>query len=176
MTREAFGLNDDAVVLTPTVAGAASSAVFAGAVAQADLAGTVFPAVAGMELLAIAEVLSLADDVGGLPSAVCVSELLRAAAGVDPLIDVEAVSSVDLRGPAGPSGFNALRVSDEDRSQFDIVTVPELIVFPDAGGIADPPPAAWPVWSIGEPSDLDDDLHRRVDGIDIPHEVCTEGA
>ena len=27
----------------------------------------------------------------------------------------------------------------------------------------------------GEPRDLDDYLHRRVDGIYIPHEVCTEG-
>ena len=43
------------------------------------------------------------------------------------------------------------------------------------GGIADPPTAARPVRSTGEPSDLDDDLHRRVDGTDIPHEVCTEG-
>ena len=55
----------------------------------------------------------MADDAGGLPSAVHVSELLRAAAWADPLIDVEVASSVDLRGPA--------------------------------------------------------------DGIDIPHEVCTEG-
>ena len=43
------------------------------------------------------------------------------------------------------------------------------------GGVADPPPAGRPVRSTGEPSDLDDDLHRRVDGMDIPHEVCTEG-
>ena len=35
--------------------------------------------------------------------------------------------------------------------------------------------AARPVRSTGEPSGLDDDLHCRVDGIDIPHEVCTEG-
>ena len=48
VTGEAFGLND-AAVLTPAVAGAASSAVFAGAVAPADLAGMLFPAVAGME-------------------------------------------------------------------------------------------------------------------------------
>ena len=44
----AFGLND-AAVLTPAIAGAASSAVFAGAVAPADLVRTVFPAVDGME-------------------------------------------------------------------------------------------------------------------------------
>ena len=40
------------------------------------------------------------------------------------------------------------------------------------GGVADLPPAARPVRSTG---DLDDDLHRRGDGMDIPHEVCTEG-
>ena len=49
VTGEAFGLND-AAVLTPAVAGAASSAVFSGAVAPADLAGIMFPAIAGMEL------------------------------------------------------------------------------------------------------------------------------
>ena len=43
VTGEAFGLND-AVVLTPAVAGSATSAVFAGAVAPADLAGMMFPA------------------------------------------------------------------------------------------------------------------------------------
>ena len=98
VTEEAFGLNDTAV-LTPAVAGAASSAV--------------------------TEDLSLADDVGGLPSAVRVSEPLRAAAGADPLIDVEVTSSVDLRGPAGPSGVHASRGSDEDGSLFDIVIEPE---------------------------------------------------
>ena len=109
VTGEAFGLND-AVVLTPAIARAASTAVLA----LADLAGTVFPAVAGMEYPAVAEDLSLADDAGGLPSTVRVNEPLRAAAGADPLIDVEAASSVDLRGPAGPSGFNAPRGSDEE--------------------------------------------------------------
>ena len=38
VTGEVFGLND-AVVLTPAIAGAASPAVFAGAGAPADLAG-----------------------------------------------------------------------------------------------------------------------------------------
>ena len=63
---------------------------------------TVFPAVAGMEFPAVAEDLSLADDAGGLPSAVCVSEPLLAAAGADPLIDVEAESSVVCGGLQGP--------------------------------------------------------------------------
>ena len=68
--------------------------------------------------------------------------------------------------------------SDENGSPFDIAIEPEPIVCPDAGGggwITNPPPAARPVQSTGEPSDIDDDLHRWVDGIDIPHEVCTEG-
>ena len=58
VTGEVFGLND-AVVLTPAIAGAASPAVFAGAGAPADLAGMEFPAVA--------EDVSLADDAGGCP-------------------------------------------------------------------------------------------------------------
>ena len=93
-----------------------------------------FPAIAGMEFPAVAEDLSLADDVGGLPSAVRVSEPLRSAAGADPQIDVEAVPSVDLRGPARPSGFHASRGSDEEGSPFDIMIEPEPIVCPGAGG------------------------------------------
>ena len=143
VTGEAFGLND-AAVLTPAVAGAASLAVFAGAAAPADPAGMMFPAIAGMELPAVAEDLSLADDVGGLPSAVCVSEPLWAAAEADPLIDVEATPFVDLRGPAGPSAFHASRGSDEDGSPFDIVIEPEPIVCPGVGGNTDPPPAGRP--------------------------------
>ena len=69
-TGDAFEL-DDAAVLTPAVAGvassAASSAVFAGVVALADLAGIPFQAVAGIEFLSVAEDLSLADDAGGCP-------------------------------------------------------------------------------------------------------------
>ena len=117
----------------------------------------------GWNFPAVAEDLSLADDAGGLPSAARVSEPLRAAAGADPLIDVEAAPSANLRGHVGPSGFNASRGSDEDGSQFDIVTVPELIVCPDAGGGGGGRRFAsgcQPVWSTGEPSDLDDDLHR----------------
>ena len=149
VTGEAFGLND-AAVLTPAVAGAAFSAVFAGAVAPADLAGMMFPAVAGMEF-----------------PAVHVSEPLRAAAGVDSLIDVEAASSVNLRGPAGPSGFSASRGSDEDGSTFDIAIEPEPIVCPDAGESPIRPRLPGRFRSTGEPSDLEDDL----DGIDIPHKV-----
>ena len=53
-------------------------AVFAGAAAPADLAGTGVPAVAGMEFPAVAEDLSLADDAGGLHLVIHVNELLRA--------------------------------------------------------------------------------------------------
>ena len=48
VTGEAFEL-DDTVVLTPAVAGVASSAVFVGALAAADFVGIPFPAAAGME-------------------------------------------------------------------------------------------------------------------------------
>ena len=60
VTGEVFGLSDAAV------ARAASPAVFAGAVAPADLAGTDVLAIARMEFPAVAEDLSLADDAGGL--------------------------------------------------------------------------------------------------------------
>ena len=64
--RGCFRMND-AAVLTPAIAGAASPVVFAGAAAPADLPGTGVPAVAGMEFLAVAEDLSLADYAGGCP-------------------------------------------------------------------------------------------------------------
>ena len=84
--------------------------------------GTGVPAVAGMEFPAVSEDLSLADDAGGLPLVIRVSEPLRAAAETNPLIDVGKASSVDLRRPTGLSGSDALRGSEEDGSQFDIVT------------------------------------------------------
>ena len=74
----------------------------------ADLAGTGFLAVAGMEFPAVAEDVSLADDAGGLPLVIRVSEPLRAAAEADPLLDVGKASSVDLRRPMGLSDFDAL--------------------------------------------------------------------
>ena len=57
----------NAVVLTPVVAGAMFPAVFAGAVAPADLAGTDVLAVAEEEFSAVAEVYSSADDTEGSP-------------------------------------------------------------------------------------------------------------
>ena len=57
MTGEAYEL-DNGVVLTAAVAGT---------VVPADSAGILFPAVAGMECPAVAEDLSLAVNVGGLP-------------------------------------------------------------------------------------------------------------
>ena len=59
--------------LTPAIAGAMPPAVFAGAVALADLAGTDVPAVAEKELLAVAEVCSSADDAKGSPSVIRVN-------------------------------------------------------------------------------------------------------
>ena len=113
VTGEVFGLND-AAVLTSAIAGTVP-AVFAGAAAPADLARTGVPAVAGMEFPAVAEDLSLADDAGGLPLVIRVSEPLRAAAEADPLIDVGKASSVDLRRPTGLSGSDALRSSEVSR-------------------------------------------------------------
>ena len=114
VTGEVFGLND-ATVLNPAIAVAASLAVFA---------GTGVPAVA--------EDLSLAEDDGGLPLVIHISDPLRAAAEADPLIDEGKASSVDLRRPTGLSGSDAQRGSEEGGSQFDIVTVPELIEHPDS--------------------------------------------
>ena len=84
------------MLLTPAIAVAASLSVLAGVEAPAELAGTGVPAVA--------EDLSLAEDAGGLPLVIHVSDPLRAAAEVDPLIDVRKASSVDLRRPTGLSG------------------------------------------------------------------------
>ena len=135
-TGDAFEL-DDAAVLTPVVSGVASSAaslaVFAGVVALADFAGILFPAIAGMEFLAVAEDLSLADDAGGLPPAVRVSEPLRPAAGAGPLSDVEATPSVELWGLVWPSSSHASRGDNEDGSPSDIVIESEPMVCPGVG-------------------------------------------
>ena len=128
-----------------------------------------------MEFPTIAEDLSLADDAGGLPLFIRVSEPLRTNAEADPLIDVGKASSVDLRRPTGLSGSNALRGSEEGASQFDIVTVPELIEHPDVGGFADPPSASQPMQNTGEPRDLENDRLGRRDGMDIPPDIRTEG-
>ena len=147
VTGEAFEL-DDAAVPTPAIAGA---------VAPADSAGIPFPAVDGMEFPAVAEDLYSADDAGGLPPAVCVSELLRPAAGVGPLSDVEAMPSVELWGPVGPSGSHASRGDSEDGSPSDIVIESEPMVCPGVGGLAGLPSAGRPDRSTGEPSDRDED-------------------
>ena len=68
------------------VAGAASPAVFAGAVAPVDLAGTDVPAVAEKEFSAVAEDYSLADDAEGSPWVIRVSKQLRAV--VDNIVTV----------------------------------------------------------------------------------------
>ena len=64
------------MVLTPAVAGAASLAVFAGAAAPADLAGTDVPAIAEKELSAVAEDYSLADNTESSPLVIRVSKQL----------------------------------------------------------------------------------------------------
>ena len=56
------------------------------------------------------------------------------------------------------------------------VTEPEPMVCPGAGGIVDPPPAGQPARSTREPSNLNDDLHHQVYGIDIPHVCMYRGA
>ena len=69
----------------------------------------------------------------GVPSAVCVSEPLLAAAEVDPLFVAETASWADVGGGGGgscraPDILNPL--SDGDSwGQEDTVTVPELEVF-----------------------------------------------
>ena len=70
----------------------------------------------------------------------------------------------------GPSGVDALRGSDEDGNQFDIVTVPELIEYADARGGGGGSPIRLP-----EPRDLENDRLCLGDGMDIPPKVCAEG-
>ena len=141
------------------------------------LPGREFQPLTGWKFPTIADDLSLADDAGGLPLVIrVISELLRAAAEADPLIDVGKASSVDdLRRPTGLSGSDALRGSEEGGSQFNIVTVPELIEHPDGRGFADPPSASQPMQNTGEPRDLENDRLGRRDGMDIPPNIRTEG-
>ena len=56
-----------------------------------------------------------------------------------------------MRRPTGLSGSDALRGSEEGGSQFDIVTVPELIKHPNVGGFTDPPSASQPMQNTGSP-------------------------
>ena len=105
---------------------------------------------------------------GGLLLVIRVSEPLRDAAEADPLIDVGKASSVDLRRPTGLSGSDAMRGSEEGGSQFDIVTVPELMEHPDVGGFADPPSTSQLMQNTGVPRNLENDRLGRRDGMDIP--------
>ena len=143
MTRGVFGLSDAAVL---------TLAVFAAAVAPADLAGTDVPAVAGMEFSAIVEDLSLADDAGGSPSVIHVSKPLRAVVGAVPMMDV---GSVDGRRPAGLSDSDDGRTSEGGSSPVDIVTVPETIEHSavGGGGVADPPSTGQPMENSGVSGD-----------------------
>ena len=83
-------------------------------------------------------------------------------------------SYVDLRRPTGLSGSDAMRGSEVGGSQFDIVTVPELIEHPVVAGFADPPSASQPMQNTGEPRDLENDRLGRRDGMDIPPDIRTE--
>ena len=75
----------DAVGLNTAVDGAATLAEIAGAAVPADLAGTNIPAVAGMRLLAVAEVHSSAVDIEGDPSIIR-TDIQRSAAILDALL------------------------------------------------------------------------------------------
>ena len=75
----------DAAVSTTAVAGAASMADFAGAVAPADLARTDVPAVAGMKFSAVAEVYSSPIDDEGAPLVIRASKQRRAVVGAGPV-------------------------------------------------------------------------------------------
>ena len=74
----------DAVVSTTTVAGAVALADFARASAPADLAVTDVPAIAGMKVLASAEVHSLAVDDEGAPLVIRTSKQRSDVVDVDP--------------------------------------------------------------------------------------------
>ena len=98
---------------------------------------------------AVAEDFSLADDAGGSPSVIRVSEPLQAVVGAVPLIDVGKASSVVGRRPAEPSDSDALRDSEDGRSPVEIIAIPKLIEHLAVGGIADRLLASrWKHWGI----------------------------
>ena len=111
---------------------------------------------------------------GGVPPAVCVSELLRVAAEVDPLIVVEMAPSTDLRGPA-TSGLDASRNYHDSGGQVEIVTVPELEIFPDVAELGDLPQVAPLVRNSGGPATTDGELDSRIVSEEIPYEARLEG-
>ena len=124
-----------------------SLAVFAGAVAPADLAGTDVPAVAEKEFSAVAEAWSLADDAEGSPSVIRVSKQLRAVVedivtvsepiehSVDKRPSEDGNSPVDIVPVPEPIEHSVdKRPSEEGSSPVDIVTVPEPIEHSDVRG------------------------------------------
>ena len=84
---------------------------------------------------------------------------------MDPLFVAETASSADLRGPAGPPDIlNPL--SDGDSSgQEDTVTVPELEVFPNECGSADPTSVVRPDMNGGMPDTKNDYPECRLDNM-----------
>ena len=138
-----FGRND-AVVLIP--------AVFAGAEAPADFAGTDVPAVADKELSAVAKGCSLANDAEGSPLVIRVDKQLRAVVENNVTVPEPIEHSVDERP------------SEEGSSPVDIVTVPEPIEHSDVREAAAPPSTGQSTehsedsgdWQSGRQSHADD--------------------
>ena len=158
----------EALVSTTAVAGVASPADFAGAVALADLAGTDVPAVAGMNLSAVVEVHSSAVEDEGAPLVIRASRQRCTVVGAGPvwpgggcggLVDGMTVpepiehlvvgvpnevgnSSVDIVTVPKPIEHSIVELHSEvGNSSVDIVTVPDLIEHSGVRGTADPPSA-----------------------------------
>ena len=149
VTGEAFELDNAAV---PTTA-------IAGTEVPVDSAGILFPATAGMECPAVAEDLSLAVDVEGLPPAVRVREPLRPAARAGMLPDVEVTPSVELWGPAGPSSSHVLREGNENGNLSEVVIDLEPLVCPEVGDLAGLPSVIYIYIYI----DIDSDILRLLE-------------
>ena len=130
-----FGLND-AVVLTP--------AVFSGAVAPADLAGTDVPAVA--------------------PLVIRASKQLWAVVGVGPMRDI---GSVDRRKPTGLSDSVDKRPSEEGSGPVDIVTVPKPIEHSVGGVPSEEGSSPVHIMTVPEPIE-----HSDVRGTAVPPSAC----
>ena len=77
-------------------------------------------------------------------------------------------------GACGPCSSHVLRGGNENGSPSDIVIELEPLVCPGVEGLAGLPSATQPLPSTGDPSDRDDNLHRRVDSMDTLSELCTE--
>ena len=158
------------------VAGAASSAVFAGPVAPADLAGAVAPAIAGTEFPVVAGDLSSADDAGGVSSAVPASELFRTVSATNPRGTAVMTSSTDWPGPVRTPDINSARPGTQDESWPQAGAIQELIVYPDTVGITNLTSARQLNRGSKELSGRDEDQKCRIDSAVLAHEVYPEQA